>query len=404
MKRYFLPLLSALTLAALLAACAPEAPAPVQTTPPPETSPASEPARALTQEEVAAVNEAFASWTEENGVTIATPVSGFFTSYYDDVTRLDFAAFLQYFPDDGTLSAGDEAEAAALAALPGYPWGISPGSVPIHRITRASVDAALERYAGITSAGLADTSGVPYLEDYDAWYTFTSDFGPGMFVCAGGQVDEAAGTALLWSEPWANGHRAELTLQKDGENWHIRAHRNTADQALLERLANLTAEDIGYVLSTPTVPEFLTGREFLKFFVDINSDSIRDPKPLDEYFAEMSIAPEDRDKLLKDYSHGMKNKMQMLVNIIAQPNILLLDEPLTSLDVVVAEEMKNLLRSLKDGRITIFSTHILDLALDLCDEIVLLSHGELEVVEKSNLDDHAFKEKIIAALKEESHA
>ena len=114
------------------------------------------------------------------------------------------------------------------------------------------------------------------------------------------------------------------------------------------------------------MPEFLTGREFLKFFVDINSDSIRDPKPLDEYFEEMSIAPEDRDKLLKDYSHGMKNKMQMLVNIIAQPNILLLDEPLTSLDVVVAEEMKNLLRSLKDGRITIFSTHILDLALDLC--------------------------------------
>ena len=165
----------------------------------------------------------------------------------------------------------------------------------------------------------------------------------------------------------------------------------------------VAAEDIGYVLSTPTVPEFLTGREFLKFFMEINADSIRDPKPLDEYFDEMSIAPEDRDKLLKDYSHGMKNKMQMLVNIIAQPNVLLLDEPLTSLDVVVAEEM-NLLRSLKDGRITIFSTHILDLALDLCDEIVLLSHGELEVVEKSNLDDQEFKEKIISALKEESHA
>lgn len=59
----------------------------------------------------------------------------------------------------------------------------------------------------------------------------------------------------------------------------------------------------------------------------------------------MGIAPEDRDKLLKDYSHGMKNKMQMLVNIIARPNILLLDEPLTSLDVVVAEEMKEVLRS-----------------------------------------------------------
>lgn len=166
---------------------------------------------------------------------------------------------------------------------------------------------------------------------------------------------------------------------------------------------DVKAEDIGYVLSTPTVPGFLTGREFLKFFMDINEASVKDPKPLDAYFDYMSIDPEDRDKLLKDYSHGMKNKMQMLINIIAQPNILLLDEPLTSLDVVVAEEMKQLLRSLKDGRITIFSTHIMDLALDLCDEIVLLSHGELEVVEKSNLDNHEFKEKIIAALREEDH-
>ena len=163
------------------------------------------------------------------------------------------------------------------------------------------------------------------------------------------------------------------------------------------------AEDIGYVLSTPSVPEFLTGREFLKSFLDINEGSVQNPKSIDAYFDEVSIAPEDRDKLLKDYSHGMKNKMQMLVNIIAQPNILLLDEPLTSLDVVVAEEMKQLLRSLKRDRITIFSTHIMDLALDLCDEIVLLSHGELEVVEKSNLDNQEFKEKIIAALREENH-
>ena len=183
-------------------------------------------------------------------------------------------------------------------------------------------------------------------------------------------------------------------IKADGGNFYLEEN---------ETRREVKAEDIGYVLSTPTVPEFLTGREFLKFFMDINEASIRDPKPLDAYFDYMSIDPEDRDKLLKDYSHGMKNKMQMLINIIAQPNILLLDEPLTSLDVVVAEEMKQLLRSLKDGRITIFSTHIMDLALDLCDEIVLLSHGELERVEKSNLDDETFKEKIIGALREENH-
>lgn len=181
-------------------------------------------------------------------------------------------------------------------------------------------------------------------------------------------------------------------LKTDGGSFYIEE-----DHGVRRELMNV---DVGYVLSTPTVPEFLTGREFLKFFMDINEKSIKDPKSIDEYFDYMSIDPEDRDKLLKDYSHGMKNKMQMLINIIAHPNILLLDEPLTSLDVVVAEEMKQLLRSLKQDRITIFSTHIMDLALDLCDEIVLLSHGELEVVDKADLNSQEFKDKIIETLRE----
>ena len=53
-------------------------------------------------------------------------------------------------------------------------------------------------------------------------------------------------------------------------------------------------------------------------------------------------------------------------------------------------------------RIKIFSTHMLDLALDLCDEIILLNHGGLEVVEKSHLDGREFREKIIAALREQA--
>ena len=183
-------------------------------------------------------------------------------------------------------------------------------------------------------------------------------------------------------------------IKTDAGRFYIKTENGVRD---------VVPEDIGYVLSTPTVPEFMTGREFLKFFLDIHEEMIQNPKTLDEYFDYMSIDAEDRDKLLKDYSHGMKNKMQMLINIIAQPNILLLDEPLTSLDVVVAEEMKQLLRSLKAGRITIFSTHIMDLALDLCDEIVLLNHGVLEIVDKSNLDSKEFKDKIIAALREDGN-
>ena len=166
---------------------------------------------------------------------------------------------------------------------------------------------------------------------------------------------------------------------------------------------DLKSEDIGYVISTPNVPSFLTGREFLKFFLDINKDKIKDKKTIDEYFDMIKIDRDDRDKLLKDYSHGMKNKMQMLVNFITEPNILLLDEPLTSLDVVVAEEMKTLLKSLKKDHILIFSTHIMDLALSLCDEIVLLSNGVLESVNKKDLDDEEFKKLIIEKLKNEDN-
>lgn len=138
--------------------------------------------------------------------------------------------------------------------------------------------------------------------------------------------------------------------------------------------------------------------------MDINRDSIPNPKSPDEYFDMVYIDTEDRDKLLKDYSHGMKNKMQMLIQIIARPAVLLLDEPLTSLDVVAAEEMKQLLRAQKEGRILIFSTHILELALDLCDEIVILNQGVLEKIDRAHLDQGGLKDRIIEMLKEEEHA
>ncbi len=166
---------------------------------------------------------------------------------------------------------------------------------------------------------------------------------------------------------------------------------------------NLKTDDIGYVIATPTVPEFLTGKEFLTFFLEINKDRIKDQKTIKEYFDLVKISEEDQDKLLKEYSHGMKNKMQMLINFIANPKVLLLDEPLTSLDVVVQEEMKQLLKNMKKNHILIFSTHILELALDLCDEIVILNNKQLELVEKNHLNTKKYKDKIIKSLKDEKN-
>ncbi len=157
----------------------------------------------------------------------------------------------------------------------------------------------------------------------------------------------------------------------------------------------LKAEDVGYVLSTPSVPAFLTAREFVNFFIDINKDKIQNIKTAEEYLNMVGILDEDKDRLLKDYSLGMKNKIQMLVNFIANPKLLLLDEPLTSFDVVVADEMKQLLKSIKNEHIIIFSTHIMELALELCDEIAILSAGKLTAVQKD-------KDIIIETLRRDS--
>ena len=163
----------------------------------------------------------------------------------------------------------------------------------------------------------------------------------------------------------------------------------------------LQTKDIGYVVSTPTVPEFLTGKEFLQFFIDINKEKIPNLKDIDYYFDLVKLDKNDQNILLKEYSHGMKNKIQLLINIIANPKIVLLDEPLTSLDIVVQEEMKNLLKKLKKDHIIIFSTHILELAIDLCDEIVVLSNKQFELMKKEELSNKKYKDKIIKALRED---
>lgn len=167
-----------------------------------------------------------------------------------------------------------------------------------------------------------------------------------------------------------------------------------------EGIRSLEAEDLSYVYSSPVLPDFLTGFEFIKFFMDINKEKIAPEKTIDDYFDLIKIDREDRHRLIKGYSHGMKNKVQMLLFLIAKPPVILLDEPLTSLDVVVALEIKRLLRSIKEDHIIIFSTHILQLATDLCDEIVILNEGKLSLLDHEMLSDANFEEEIITRLKE----
>jgi len=163
----------------------------------------------------------------------------------------------------------------------------------------------------------------------------------------------------------------------------------------------LVPSEVGYVFSTPILPDFLTGYEFIKFYMDINAARCTPGKTIDDYFDMVQIDAQDRHKLIKGYSHGMKNKVQMLLFLIARPPVILLDEPLTSFDVVVALEIKNLLRQIKHDHVIVFSTHILQLATDLCDEIVILHDGQLSQVDHALLQSKDFEEQIIELLTEQ---
>ena len=183
----------------------------------------------------------------------------------------------------------------------------------------------------------------------------------------------------------------------------IKAEEGKAFLSLPEEERPILPKDLSYVYSTPVLPDFLTGYEFIKFFVDLHKNDLDHLHPIDTYFDLIQFEKEDRHRLMKGYSHGMKNKIQMLLFLIAKPMVILLDEPLTSLDVVVALEMKKLLKSIREDHIIIFSTHILQLATDLCDEIAILHDGKMSLLDHERLGDETFEEEIIRLLKEENH-
>lgn len=157
--------------------------------------------------------------------------------------------------------------------------------------------------------------------------------------------------------------------------------------------------NIGLVLTNPMLPEFLTGYEFIKTYMEINK--IDELDAIEDYFKKVSLTKEEQDKLIVEYSMGMKNKLQILMCIISKPKIILLDEPLTSIDVIVAKEIKDIFKSLKKNHIIIFSTHILELATSICNEIVILNNKNLELIDSKIIKSSSFEDKIVEILKDE---
>ena len=176
----------------------------------------------LSAEEIEAFNELFQPILyDKRGDPIGVnPWSCFFTSHYDDVRKLDFEEFMRYFPCDG--SSTSDAEFEALKTVEGWPFDWvetrEDMPVPISKYPASLVNAVLQECAGITVADL-DTSDVAYLPEYDAYYNYTSDFGPGMFTCTRGE--RKGNMVYLYGESEPATYLLILQEQEDGAYWVV---------------------------------------------------------------------------------------------------------------------------------------------------------------------------------------
>ena len=134
----------------------------------------------------------------------------------------------------------------------------------------------------------------------------------------------------------------------------------------------------GFVPDTFEMFERLTGMEYLKFLADLYRVSEQQRKAhLDKYLPLFELESAIGQQI-RSFSHGMKQKLQIIGSLIHQPRIWILDEPMVGLDPASMHALKEEMRAYSEsGRTVFFSTHVLDVAERLCDEIGIIRQGKL---------------------------
>jgi ABC-2 type transport system ATP-binding protein len=135
---------------------------------------------------------------------------------------------------------------------------------------------------------------------------------------------------------------------------------------------------LGYVPETAEVYPFLSGREYLQLVGRLRSlpDKALDER-VDELLEILGLG-EHRHQSLSSYSKGMRQKVLICAALLHDPEILILDEPLSGLDVTAVMVTKALLRGLAQrGRTIFYSTHLLEVAETLCQRVLILNEGRV---------------------------
>lgn len=130
----------------------------------------------------------------------------------------------------------------------------------------------------------------------------------------------------------------------------------------------------------------LSAREFVRFSGVMYGLPKQDAAQRTEELLDLLDLTDDADKLIVDYSHGMRKKTALAAAIVHNPRVLFLDEPFEGIDAISGRVIRDVLRRLRERGATIFFTsHILEVVERLCSRVGVIADGRL--VAEGSMDE-----------------
>ena len=161
-------------------------------------------------------------------------------------------------------------------------------------------------------------------------------------------------------------------------------------------------QKIGYLPETPPLYANMTVRDYLKFAAEIKGiPANQRQRQLNRVLEECQLGSVAR-KTIATLSKGYKQRTGIAQAIIHEPKILILDEPTSGLDPIQNLQLRNLIKSLKDHRTVILSTHILSEIEQIAQRVLMIKDGEIIVDEslESLLNTHSKEQSRALSLEE----
>lgn len=137
-------------------------------------------------------------------------------------------------------------------------------------------------------------------------------------------------------------------------------------------------KQFGFVPDSPHIYDRITGLEYLNFLGDIYGVAAVEREGTINELARLFELEDALRDIIQSYSHGMQQKLVIIGSLLHKPPFWVLDEPMVGLDPRSAHNLKQLMRAhCALGNSVFFSTHILEVAEKLCDQIGIIRKGQL---------------------------